>query len=253
MSGAAVLLYIVARQYVAPIGEPWTAASLAHPLGLDEFGRDLVATAYISGVHSLLYGLLCALAAMLLAIAAAFVVAFSRLQFLPLLVEVVGRVVDSVPVVIWVLMFTILTPAAPVAVSLVVFLLAVLPFLIRVLAGEFRRLGDLPFIEAARMQRLSPTTIAFSHLLPNSSAMLGPVMAQVCGLAVAIDGAIAVVGSANRSELSIGILLLRGKENALTHPHLTGTAVVLVLSVYALIWLAGSRVAHDRRGNVSPL
>lgn len=235
--------------YGDPAGAPWAAPSLQHPLGLDEFGRDLLATAYLAAVNSLLYGLACALAALTVAAAIAYPVAFARSRWLALAIDAAARVVESLPVVIWVLLLTMLAPAAPSAISTVVFLVAVLPYLIRVVAGEFARLSRAPFVEAAQVQELPRHTLIARHLLPNAIGVLGPALAQVCGLAVAINGAIAIVGSAQRTHLTVGTFLLRGKENALTHPRLAVVAVLLLLSVFVLIWLVGRRVGGELRSD----
>ena len=247
----AALVYGSVRLSVSgdPAGAPWASLSLQHPLGLDEFGRDLLATAYLSAVNSLLYGLTCALAALTAAAAVAYPVAFVRSRWLALGIDAAARVVESLPVVIWVLLLTMLAPAAPSAISTVVFLVAVMPYLTRVVAGEFARLSRTPFVEAARVQELPIHTLIARHLMPNAVGVLGPALAQVCGLAIAINGAIAIVGSAQRTQLTIGTFLLRGKENALTHPRLAIVAVLLLLSVFVLIWLAGRRVGGEMRSD----
>ena len=242
---AAAALYI----YGEPAGAPWASPSLQHPLGLDEFGRDLLATAYLSAGNSLMYGLACALVALTAAAAIGYPVAFMRSRWLALAIDATSRVVESLPVVVWVLLLTMLAPAASRAISTVAFLVAVLPYLSRVVAGEFARLAGAPFVETARMQELPRRTLVARHLLPNAVGVLGPALAQVCGLAIAINGAVAIVGSAQRTQLTIGTLLLRGKENALTHPRLAVVAVLVLLGVFVLIWLAARRVGGELRSD----
>ena len=250
LAGAAVALaYLAAVQHAHPSGTPWVPASLLHPLGLDEFGRDLLATAYLAGVNSLVFGFGCATAATAAAVVIGYPIAFMRWRWLSLSIDAVCRVVESLPVVIWVLLLTILAPAAPRAITTIVFLLAVLPYLVRVVAGEFARLASAPFIEAARMQELPRGGIVVRHLLPNATSVLGPALAQVSGLAIAIDGAIAIVGSAQRTQLALGIFILRAKDNALTHPGLALVAVSTLLLVFVLVWLTGHRIGGEVRSD----
>lgn len=232
-------LYIYCASNLQRAGNPWQQATYPHLLGLDEFGRDLLSTAVVSSLNSLAYGLTFAAGALIMATLLAFVIAFSKLHLISLLVEGVSRVIEGVPIVMWVLLFGILAPTAPKSTSTIVFFFAVLPYLIRIIAGEFSRLRSMPFVEAARMQQLPSWLIAFRHLLPNTAEILGPAMAQIAGLAVAIDGAIAIVGSANRTDLSLGVLLLRGKENVLSHAHLMAVAITFMLASYGVIWFIG--------------
>ena len=245
--GATVLVYLgtAVSGLADPGGAPWAPPSLRSPLGFDEFGRDLFVTACVAAVNSLLYGLGCALAALAAASAIGYLAAFSRSRSLALALDAANRIIESVPVVVWVLLLTLLAPAAPGAVSTIVFLAAVLPYLSRVVAGEFTRLAAAPFVEVARTQELPRRTIVARHLLPNAVGVLGPALAQVCGLAVAIDGAVAIVGSARRTDLTLGTLLLRAKENALTHPRLAVVAVVVLLLVFVVIWFAGRRAGGE--------
>lgn len=232
-----------------PHGAPWASPSFRHPLGLDEFGRDLLITACVSAVNSLIYGLACASVALAAASVVGYAVAFMRSRWLALSIDAAGRVLESLPVVIWVLLFTMLAPAAPRAISTVVFLVAVFPYLSRVVGGEFARLAGAPFVEAAHLQRLPRLTVVTRHLLPNAAGVLGPALAQVCGLAIAINGAIAIVGSAQRTQLTIGTFLLRGKENALSHPHMAVLAVLLLIGVFVLIWAGGRRAGGEMRSD----
>ena len=250
-TAGAALVHAGALRYAdgGPRGAPWASPSFGHPLGLDEFGRDLLATAYVSAVNSLTYGLACALAALAAASVIGYAVAFMRSRWLALAIDAAGRVLESLPVVIWVLLFTMLAPAAPRAISTVVFLVAVFPYLSRVVGGEFARLAGAPFVESARLQQLPRLTVAARHLLPNAAGVLGPALAQVCGLAIAINGAIAIVGSAQRTQLTIGTFLLRGKENALSHPHVAVVAVLLLLGVFVLIWAGGRRAGGEMRSD----
>ena len=245
---AAVLLAYLGAVFAGltdPSGAPWGSPSLRNPLGFDEFGRDLLATACVAAVNSLLYGVACALAALAAASAIGYLAAFSRSRSLALALDAANRVIESVPVVVWVLLFTLLAPAAPGAVATVAFLVAVLPYLSRVVAGEFTRLAAAPFVEVARTQELPRRTIVARHLVPNAVGVLGPALAQVCGLAVAIDGAVAIVGSAQRTDLTIGTFLLRAKENALTHPRLAVVAVLVLLLLFVVIWLLGRRAGGE--------
>jgi ABC-type dipeptide/oligopeptide/nickel transport system permease subunit len=216
------------------------------PLGSDEFGRDILSVSVASGINSLIFGMLCASASLAIALVISFVLTFMAPRAVAAVVDGAVRVVDGVPVVLWVLMLALLAPSAARTSAALTLLIAVLPYLVRLSYGQFELLKNAPYVDAARMQELPSWRLTVIHLLPNSWSILGPAFAQVCGLAVAVDGAIALVGSANRTELNLGVLLLRGKEQ-FGHPLLLVTALATMLVVYFAIASAGSRSGQAGR------
>jgi peptide/nickel transport system permease protein len=126
---------------------------------------------------------------------------------------------------------------ARLAVVAAAFTIAILPITTNVIAGEVVRLREAPFVQAARALGVSESRIIIRHIIPNVVAVLGPLFLQILGAAIAIDGAIGLLGLGNRTQLDIGILLLRGKENALLFPHLLIGVIATIFLIYCWLFL----------------
>lgn len=218
---------------------PWQAPSLQHPLGTDEFGRDLLATTSRAMAWSLLDGVVYAAFVGIIATATAFTAVVMNNRVVAAAVAISGHVVESIPLLFWLLVIVIATPEPAWLVQLAAFTLASLPIASRIIIGEFERLTSAPYVDAARLLGISRLRFTYRHLLPNAWPVLFPLGVQLCGLAIAINGAIGVVGFGNRSKLDLGTLLLRGKEYAFTEPRLllVGVGALALLYVFLLSFL----------------
>lgn len=231
-------------------GQPdWQGPSVAHPLGTDEFGRDMLATMCATLLLSGVKGSLLAFLAMTVGGAAGYAMAMLESKPLRWLVSQLSIVIESVPLFLWILVMVVALRSR-VAVLVLGFTMGTLPLVSRVVAGEIERLGRQPFVEVARIFGASNFRIARRHILPNALSVVGPVAVQIAGAAVAADGVFGLVGFGNRTQLDVGTILLRGKENALLHPHLLLSAMALV----GLLYLYFSNIYRlvDRSGAARP-
>ena len=227
-------------------GAQWALPTLAHPLGTDEFGRDLLATLLAAVGLSLLKGLAITGAALVVSIAAAELVTLRGRSGLAAAARVAANVVESVPVVLWIFIVVIAVPGPRFLVVALAFCLVVLPIATQLLSGEFFRLPRTPYVEAAYHLGAGEIRVLTRYILPNAAAVIVPFGVQILGAAIAVDGAIGVIGLGSRSDLDLGIFLLRGKENFFLHPQVLIAAVIAYGLVYAyLMWIgaAFSRIA----------
>jgi peptide/nickel transport system permease protein len=227
-------------------GEPWAPPNARHLLGLDEFGRDLLAATLASVLRSALDGALLALAVLLLGLGSAGYLTLRTGNKAAVGLLLSGtRTLEAVPLLIWVL------AGAAVAAEMrwfgvaVVFVIAALPATAHVIAAEVERQRDLPYVEAAQLLGVGPLRILCRHMLPNSGAVLVPLSVQLAGAAIAINGAVGLLGMGNRSELDVGVLLLRAKENVWLQPRLMTAALASFAALYAYLWLV-QRVTNHR-------
>lgn len=230
-----LLLYLL---FSADQTAAWLTPSLAHPLGTDEFGRDILATLLASAGLSMTKGLLITIPCMIIAIVFAELITLRSLPAIAHLVRLSAGVVESVPVVLWVVIVLIVMKEPRLLVTATAFALAVLPSAVHVLAGEFLRLRQELYVEAAYLLGVGETRILMRYLLPNATAILLPFSLQVLGAAIAVDGAIGVIGLGSRADLDLGVFLLRGKESFLLRPQLLLAALATYAGLYAyLIWI----------------
>lgn len=218
-----------------PTAEPWSAAGL---LGADEFGRDQLLVMLSATGRSMATGILLAGVTILLSLWLSFLLIFRKTRILSGVQMSMTQVLESVPAMIWVLAAFSASGGSSPIMTAVIFVGAMMPFAVTIISGQFVRLAGLPYMEAAQLLGIPAHRQLRHHLLPNSGGVLGPLFIQIIGLAIAIQGAIGLLGFANRTDVDLGILLLRGKENVAAHPGLLlSTLVSLGLLYLYLNWL----------------
>lgn len=238
----AVAAILLASLSSPSAGEPWQAPSTLHLLGTDEFGRDMLLSLSIAAMQSLVTGMILAALVMIVATTIAAWIALRAPAGVGRLQLAIAQVVESVPVMIWVLAAVAATGGYSHGVAVTAFTLAILPFGISILVGEFERLRHLPYIEVALLLRVPFLQLVTRHLLPNAMETTVPLALQISGLAIAIEGATGLLGFTNRTDLNLGVMLLRGKENAITHPTLLLASLAAMAIIYAyLLILARSQ------------
>lgn len=246
---AAVLLILalgfVARRVVEP-ADQWLSPSAAHLLGTDEFGRDILFSAFEAAALSLAKGLIIAVATMLLALGLAQFNTLPWGRYPALLTRTLANLIDSIPSVLWVMIVLTVIREPRLFVVGVAFGLVTLPTAAHVLSGELLRLRAAPFVEAAYQLGARESRVLFRYILPNAVAVLIPYAIQIIGAAIAVDGAIGVIGLGNRYDLDLGIFLLRGKENFVLHPQLLLTALGMYAFIYGYLLFCS---LHARRAS----
>lgn len=218
--------------------ESWISYSWQHPLGTDEFGRDFLAV--LIGAMGL--SLSKAVIITLIAIIISTVIAYLAIYFQNKVVEGFFRgiviVVESCPILLWVFVVIIAFSRLPAVIAVTVaFIIAATPFVSNVIAGELERLWKADYVRAARILGIGEWRILMSYILPNAVSVLIPVALNVLGAALTVSGAIGILGMGNRSELDLGILLLRGKENVLQNPTILIVTVMTFIGIYIYIFL----------------
>lgn len=229
--GTVLLLY-----YWSDRGDQWLPLSLLHPLGSDEFGRDILASVIAAAGFSLLKGIVITVTTLLIAVVVAELVSLPR-SSVSFPVRVAASVIESIPIILWVLIVIIAVPGPRIAVVGFAFALVVLPIATNVIAGELFRVRATAYVEAAYQLGASESRVILRYILPNATGVLLPFALQILGAAIAVDGAIGVIGLGNRSDLDLGIFLLRGKESFFLHPQLLTVALAAYVLLYSyLLW-----------------
>ena len=268
--GAGILILIVLAVLVGPyiwripindidFGARLAGPSLAHPLGTDDLGQDLLARMLYGGRISIAVGI----AAMLIAIVVGVVIGaiagisrgsvdtalmwltdlFLSLPQLPLLLLIIYLFRDSLKG--WV------GPEMGVFILIVIVIggFRWMP-VARLVRAQFFSLREKEFVEAARALGASPLRVVARHLIPNS---MGPVI-----VAGTIDVAAAIIAESTLSFLGLGFppdiptwgrILFDAKDYLDVAPHwalFPGTAIFL--TVLAINYVGdGLRDALDPR------
>ena len=168
--------------------------SLAHPLGTDQLGRDLLFRVLL-GAHT---SLVIAISAVALSIVIGLPVGVLAGYFGGWTDHALMRLVDtllSFPVLLLALTISaVLGPSLPNTILAIG--VAFSPYLARIVRGEALKVTALPYIEAARSQGASNGRIIRLHVLPN---IMAPVIVQAT-----ISVAFAILAEAGLSFLGLG-------------------------------------------------
>jgi peptide/nickel transport system permease protein len=244
-----IILAVVAGPYVwrIPIndidfGARLAGPSLAHPLGTDDLGQDLLARMLYGGRISIAVGIVAMLIAVFVGVVIGAIAGMSRgwvdaalmwltdlflsLPQLPLLLLIIYLFRDSLKK--WV------GPEVGVFILIVIVIggFRWMP-VARLVRAQFLSLREKEFVEAARALGASPLRQVVRHILPNS---LGPVI-----VAATIDVAAAIIAESTLSFLGLGFppdiptwgrILFDAKDYLDIAPHwaiFPGTAIFLVV------------------------
>jgi len=248
---AITVLIAVVFAAALPVAEgryaAWAPASFALPLGADEFGRNAALVLLASAGRSLLLGFVLAAATLGISTLLAYLIVFGTSRRGAVLVGVVADIVEAVPTVLWVLATVAALKPSSSLIAGVALVLATVSFLTVIIRGELERLMGQGYVEASRLLGLSNPEIVLRHLFPNSLPVIGPIFMQIVGTAIAVYGAIGVLGFSRRTDLDLGMILVRGKENVVTHPMLLISGILTILALYLFLIVAQRALFSDVR------
>jgi peptide/nickel transport system permease protein len=228
------------------------APSLAHPFGLDELGRDILARVLAGARISFLVGLTVvivssAVGTLLGAIAGYF---GGRVD------DVISRVIDTLLAFPGLLLAIALVAVLGPSLANVLFALTIIGWVgyARLVRGQVLRAREFEYVQAARALGASTARILWKHVIP--TAMPAVIVQATLGMAGAI------IGEASLSFLGLGVqpptpswgtMLNGGRAHILDAPHLTlfpGLAIALL--VLGLNFLGdGLRDRIDPRSNAN--
>lgn len=200
--GAAVLILLAICAIAAPVIAPFTANELAglplqppsgvHLFGTDDIGRDIFSFVIYGTRSALLIGILAALLALVVGAVIGSVAAFvggatesvlmrfaELFQIMPLLI------LALVMVAFW---------GADIWLTVLAVGIAIWPLEARIIYGEVRKIRDLDYVSAARVNGFGAIHIIFIEILPNA---IPPAIVQVtldAGLAILIQAGLGFLG-----------------------------------------------------------
>lgn len=211
----------------------------ANGLATDEFGRNQLLVLAGSVATSLMRA---SVMAGLLFVVSLFLVIATELGANTLVrsaVQIVIDALDSVPLYVWVLAGISLMPKHPQLLTTLLFIIGGLPLLQRTVQGVVRRVLSEPYCAAAVTLGTTRSRLAWRHVLPNAVPHLRPIAIYLLGAAIAIYGGVGVFGFINRQEMDLGVMLLRGKEQAGADPTILLQAVFAYLLIFLVLdWIS---------------
>ncbi|MFZ5782664.1 MAG: ABC transporter permease [Pseudomonadota bacterium] len=191
-----------------PMGPPFAPPSLAHPMGTDDLGRDMLAAIAQGGRTSLLVATLTTVLALAIGIAVGLAAGLGTRTLDEALMRA-ADIVLSLPALLFAILVAALFGGSALNLALVLGLTR-WPVIARLVRAETLALRRTDFVRAALALGTSTTAIATRHVLPNARAAALSAAGIVFGGAVLAEAALAFVGLADPDLTSWGQLIATG-------------------------------------------
>jgi oligopeptide transport system permease protein len=230
------------------LGPTYQGPTLAHPLGLDDYGRDILSRVMGGAAIALSVGVGASLIASTIGIMLGMLAGFYRGKIdvvISLLINISYGIPDLLIALVLVLLIGRGTGNIILAISITAWL-----GMARLVRGQTMSLREKEFVEAARTIGTPNLMILFRHILPNA---LGPIVVQATYLVPA-----AIIFEAFLSLLGMGVpppapswgrMASEGYKALQLAPHIVlAPCLALSLTVLAFNWVGdGLRDAIDPR------
>jgi oligopeptide transport system permease protein len=230
------------------LGPTYQSATLAHPLGLDDYGRDILSRVMGGAAIALTVGVGASLIASLIGIVLGLLAGFYKGK-VDMVISTVINISYGIPDLLVALVLVLLIGRGIQNVILAISVTAWLG-MSRLVRGQTLSLREKEFVEAARTIGTSNLMILVRHILPNA---LGPIVVQATYLVPA-----AIIFEAFLSLLGLGVpppspswgaMASEGYKALQLAPHIVlAPCFALSLTVLAFNWVGdGLRDAIDPR------
>jgi oligopeptide transport system permease protein len=230
------------------LGPTYQSATLAHPLGLDDYGRDILSRVMGGAAIALMVGVGASLIASMIGIVLGLLAGFYKGK-VDMVISTVINISYGIPDLLVALVLVLLIGRGIQNVILAISVTAWLG-MSRLVRGQTLSLREKEFVEAARTIGTSNLMILVRHILPNA---LGPIVVQATYLVPA-----AIIFEAFLSLLGLGVpppspswgaMASEGYKALQLAPHIVlAPCFALSLTVLAFNWVGdGLRDAIDPR------
>lgn len=247
MAIAAVALLYLACLFLAPPGAlgslpmsgAFLAPSLAHPLGTDDLGRDMLAALAQGGRTSLMVATLTALLATGLGVVIGMAAGLGARWLDDLLMRAADMVL-SLPALLVAILVASLFGGSSLNLALVLGLTR-WPTIARIVRAETLSLRRSDFVRSSVAVGTRPVAIAVRHILPHVSPMALSATGIVFGGAILAEAALAFVGLGDPGLTSWGQLIAAGYTFFDRAWWMWAFPALALCGVSALVTLAASR------------
>ncbi len=218
--------------------DTFAPSSLAHPLGTDELGRDVLARLLFGARVSLLVGASSMLVAILVGVALGSIAGF----FGGWVDNALMRVVDAALAIPYLLLLFVLSLTfSNGTVPSIVLLIAVLawPLTARIVRGQFLALKEREFLLASRTLGASNLRLMLRHILPNAA---GPIIVNatlLVGANIITESVLSFFGfGLNPPQSSLGTMLDQSRTFFFEDPlllYIPGLTILVIVLCFNLM------------------
>lgn len=221
-----------------PTKDIFVPPSLAHPLGTDELGRDVLARLLFGAQVSLIVGVASMLVSIVIGVGLGAVAGF----FGGWVDNILMRIVDAALAIPYLLLLFVLSLTfSNGTVPSIVLLIAVLawPVTARVVRGEFLALKEREFLLASRTLGASNLRLMLRHILPNAA---GPIIVNatlLIGGNIITESVLSFFGfGLNPPQSSLGTMLDQSRSFFFEDPlllYIPGLSILLIVLSFNLM------------------
>lgn len=162
--------------YLNSIAPTYSGPTLAHPLGADQLGRDILSRLMVGARISLEVGVLTQVLVVAVGITVGLVAGYSR-GWIDAVISTVINVFYGIPDLLVALILVIVIGRGTPSFNNIIIAIAATRWMdmARLVRGQALALREREFVEAARASGSRPGKIIFGHIFPNA---LGPIIVQ---------------------------------------------------------------------------
>ncbi|MEL6416027.1 MAG: ABC transporter permease subunit [Pseudomonadota bacterium] len=214
----------------------------------DEFGRNYFVSLSFSICLSVARALLMSGLLLLFALVLAVFVVVVNNRWVTGITQIVVDALESVPVYVWILAAISWSNQGGYVLVALVFSVAGLPLCYNFIYARAREIQYQVYYFSAIALGAGRWRLSRYHILPNLLPSCGSLVIHIFGSAMAVYGAVGLFGFVNREEYDLGVMLLRGKEQA----ALTIVPLVLATIGYGFVFIVlyfGVKRFDERRFN----
>ena len=217
------------------IGPTYQGPSPAHPLGLDDVGRDLLSRVMGGAEIAMEVGIGTALLASVIGIGLGLLAGFYR-GWVDTLISLVINIFYGIPDLLLVIMLTVIFQRRDLTFIIIAIALTYWVNMARLVRGQTLSLREREFVEAARSIGTRDVGLLLRHILPNA---LGPIIVQGTFLvpqAIIFEAFLSYLGlGVPPPTPSWGAMAAEGYQSLQIAPHVTLVpAIALALTLVSL-------------------
>jgi peptide/nickel transport system permease protein len=248
-----LVVVAVAAPLLMPVGptemsftEAMRPPSAAHPLGTDQFGRDVLVRLAVGLRTTLVYALVAVAAATAVGGAIGIVAGYLEGWWETLLMRPL-EILMAFPVVL--LAITVIAALGTGTVALMIAVTAVYtPIMARIARAAAIRVKHQEYVQAADALGATRLHVIARHVLPNATAPIVTQATVLLGLAILLEAALSFLGLGVQPPApSLGLMLAEGRQfmtDSVWVVGFPGLAIVLLVMGFNLI---GSHLARSGR------
>jgi peptide/nickel transport system permease protein len=247
--GLLLLLLVVLVAAVGPIlfpqdpwalaGRPfvWPGVDMAHPLGTDMLGRDVLAGIIHGAYVSLMIGITATATALSLGITLGAIAGYFGGWVDDLLMRIT-EVFQTMPNFIFVVVLVAIFQPAATTIVLAIATVA-WPGIARLLRAEFLSLRSREFVQSCVVVGMGELRIIFTQILPNCMAPVIVMASIMVATAILIEAGLAFLGLGDPNVMSWGTMIGNGREALRTAWYLSAIPGIAILLTVLAINLVG--------------